>query len=96
MDSYVLYPNGVKLPAMARQNRTSENDARFSVSQLQDIVGGYIGILDIGESLMVYNDEDDDLPLNLAATKMAMAADDQWHRYITGPVLICERGMIKV
>lgn len=95
MDSYVIYPNGSKVPAAGKRVCPSD-DGRFTVTQLQDIVGGYIGIVDIGERVLIYNDEGgiNDLPINLEATRLARMNED-WKGYIAGPALVCDRGMVR-
>lgn len=96
MDSYVIYPNGETVPAVPRRTRTDDDD-RFRVSQLQDIVGGYIGIVDIGDRVIIYNDEGDlnDLPINATATGLAKS-NPEWKGYIAGPAVVCGRNKIRV
>lgn len=94
MDSFVIYPNGNRLPAKPKRIRPSD-DERFTITQLQDIVGGYIGILDVGDCVLVYNDDAEDCPLNLAATEIARR-NEEWKGNISGIALVCGRGMIKV
>ena len=96
MDSYVIYPNGERLPARPKRTRPSD-DERFSVTQLQDIVGGYIGILDVDDGLLIYNDDGplNDKPINVEATRIAQQ-NEEWKGYIAGPAIVCARGMIKV
>ena len=95
MDSYIIYPNGVKVPAEGKRLSPAD-DGRFTVTQLQDIVGGYIGIVDIGDMVLVYNDEGDldDKPINQEATRLA-AVSEGWKGYVAGPALVCRRGKIR-
>lgn len=93
MDSYVIYPDGTKVPAEAKRTRPSD-DGRFTVTQLQDIVGGYIGIVDVGDAVLVYNDDSADLPLNPEATRMARMNAD-WRGFVAGPAVVCGRGCIR-
>lgn len=92
-DNYILYPNGSKCPIFPK-----EKDGMFTVTQLQDVVGGYIGVQDMGEQCLVYNDEGDldDRPYNEEATALIRGFNEEFRRIVSGPVVVCRRGRIKV
>ena len=93
MDSYIIYPDGYERPIFP-----GAADGMFTVAQLQDIVEGYIGIEDIGDSCLVYDDEGDlsDKIYNRKATEMVRGFNNNFHRIIAGPVVVCKRGKIRV
>ena len=92
MNNRIIYPNGDEYPIFTKE------DGVFTVTQLQDIVGGYIGIEDIGECCLVYNDEGDldDKPYNRKATELAREYNNEFRRIISGPAVVCSMGMIRV
>lgn len=73
-----------------------KNKKDFSWLELNEIVGGYIEIIDLDDAYMVINEEGKllNLPLNLSATRI--------YQYFTrvgdcivGDVLICEKSQIR-
>ena len=98
MESYVIYPDGSTQPAMPKRTRPSD-DGRFSITQLQDIVDGYINIIDVPEGTLIYDDEGDvkDKPINRKATEIAMENEEfrNRRRHIAGAALMCGHGMIR-
>lgn len=93
MDSYIIYPNGNECPVFPK-----EKDGKFTIAQLQDIVGGYIGVEDVEDRCLVFNDEGDldDKIYNRKATEIIRSHDENFKRIIAGPVVVCPPGKIKV
>jgi hypothetical protein len=63
----------------------------FTLLELQRFVGGYIELLDLGESVMVLNEEGKvyDLPCNEVATRIARPFLFSFDRGIRGDVVVC-------
>lgn len=72
-----------------------KNGKDFSLKELQEIVGGYIEIIDLKDGYMVINEEGKflDLPLNADATTLYMCVTNI-NDYIVGDVLICPKNQI--
>lgn len=70
----------------------------FTVTQLQDIVDGYVDVEDIGENCLVYNADGDldDKPYNRKATELVRSHNEEFRRIISGPAVVCKRGRIRL
>ena len=80
----ILYANG------ALEARVPAKGKRFTLEELQAIVGGYIGIFQLPDHrFMVLGEESAlaDLPLNRAASELVTSQ----HVDIVGDVLVCRR-----
>lgn len=86
--NYIIYPNGYECPVYPKK------DGKYPLTQLQDIVGGYIGIEDMEEQVVIYNDSESDLPYNRKATELIRQTG--YKGLLSGPVVILERGLIKI
>jgi hypothetical protein len=93
MKAYTLMTNGDKILTLPTSGKT------FELSQLQQIVGGYIEIIPLRkrERLMVLNEEGklDGLPRNDKATELWEEEYGEGTDIIVGNVLICEPSMIE-
>lgn len=75
-----------------------KNGKDFSLEELQQYVGGYIQIVDLGKECLVINEEGKlhNLPINITATNIAHDAGALFlGDYIVGNVLRCDRKQIK-
>lgn len=96
MKAYILYPDGHKFQAVPRPRGDAITPDTFSWEELQDLVGGYTGMIDLAEDVvMVYNE-------NYRMT------DKEWNPHadallskckiktepMRGPVLVCLKSMI--
>lgn len=91
MKDYVIYPNGDECPVYPK-----DADGLFSVAELQDIVGGYIGIEDVGNNVCVVFDDEGDLQdrsYNRRATELIRSVNPEWRRIVAGPVVVCRSGI---
>ena len=79
MDSYIIEPDGYERPILPK-----EKDGMFTVTQLQDIVDGYVDVEDIGENCLVYNADGDldDKPYNRKATELVRSHNKDFCRII--------------
>lgn len=77
---------------------TPECGNRFSLEELQKIVGGYIELIYLRNYLMIVNEEGKiyNLPINVDATEVARFNQSIMpNDYIVGDVLICENTEIE-
>ena len=89
--AYLLKPEGSRIPLEGKF---------FTVDELQDLVGGYIGVEEIGEGFVVF-DEDAAYKckyLNVEATNMVLRYKrsidsrkaEEWGAFISGDAVVCE------
>jgi len=73
-----------------------QNGKDFTLQEMQDIVGGYIEILPIGDYLMVINEEGklNGLGINKKATDIFLSYYLYSFDIIVGDVLVCEANQI--
>lgn len=80
-----------------REEVQPRNSESFVLSELQGYVAGYIEILDVGEGIIVLNEEGklDDLPFNYEATLLARPYLAPWDDGIRGDVVVCRSEEVK-
>lgn len=85
-------------PYGEEKNVTPKDGVAFSVTELQDLVDGYIGVETTERGMLVYdeNGTEDDKLFNPYATKLVQDFDPNFDELISGNVVICPREMIKV
>lgn len=68
------------------------NGKSFTLAEMQSLVDGFIEILDVGEGVMVLNEEAKihDLPFNARATAIARPFLFWFDSGICGDVLVCK------
>lgn len=75
---------------------TPANGKNFTLKELQDIVHGYVEIINLSHPLiMVVNEEGiiEELPMNVKASQIA--ASYNRGSFIVGDVLVCKASMIE-
>lgn len=77
-------------------NVSPKNGTDFSLSEMQDIVGGYIEFIYSGSQVIVINEEGkiNNLPLNEVVTEQFQAAHNT-RDFIVGDALVCPIEMVK-
>ena len=79
------------------ENVMPQKGKHFSLKEMQEIVDGYIEILDLQNGkLIILNEEGklEGLPYNMAATIMYRSAY-MTYDYIVGDVLVCDKNQIR-
>ena len=86
----IIYPNGEK------ERITPKNGVTFTVTELQDIVDGYIGIEDVEEGILVFDEDggEKDKVLNPTATRMIMDYDPNYDGFVSGVAVLCRKDQI--
>lgn len=77
---------------------TPKNGTDFSLEELQEIVGGYIGILHLKDKRIIVYDEEGELknsPLNQKATELLNRNSYCVEGTIVGDVLVCDSEQVK-
>lgn len=89
MEAKIIFFNGTEKSVEPR------NGTDFGLQELQEIVGGYIECLSLGDKLMVINEEGKlkDLPMNFVATNIIRNMG--YNDYIVGNALLCDNSMVK-
>lgn len=87
--SYLLYPDGYKERAVPK------NGAAFTIAELQDYVGGYIGVEEVEEGFLVFNEDAEDSVFNRPATDMVIGYNPNFQGIISGNAIVCARGQIR-
>lgn len=76
------------------QEAAPRDGVAFSVTELQDLVGGYIDIKEIDDEEMVVYDVDgarNDKLYNKAATELILSSDPKWNGFVAGNAVVCSR-----
>lgn len=76
------------------QKAAPKDGVAFTVTELQDMVAGYITIEDLGDGRMVIYDVDgamNDKLYNKPATDLILSANPKWNGFVAGNAVICSR-----
>ena len=87
MNNYLITPRGEKQEAIPRDG------VAFSVTELQDLVQGYIDVVEIGESLIVFDVDGayNNKLYNKTATELIRSSDSEWNGFVAGNAVVCSR-----
>lgn len=97
MSAYILKPNGERIDVVPRAREENLNPETFSLTEMQDIVGGYIEVVRLTDEVFMVVDEEGKLKhydYNPKATEMYQKCFGTWD-YIVGTVLVCTSDMIE-
>lgn len=97
MSAYILKPNGERIDVVPRARGGELNPSTFSLTEMQDIVGGYIQIVNLTDEVFMVVDEEGkfkDYDYNQKATEMVQKCFNT-RDYIVGTVLVCSSDMIE-
>ena len=92
MKAQIIYADG-RVTTFKPKNGTD-----FSLEELQNVVGGYIEILDLHNGqIMVVNEEGKlkGLPVNTIATEAYCMRFQSYFGLIVGDVVLCNKEMVK-
>ena len=80
------------------EDASPKNGSAYTVDEMQDIVGGYIDIADVGSGIRVFDIDgmEKGKIFNSKATAMLKQHDEDSTTLIAGNVLFCTREMIRV
>lgn len=98
MRAYILTYTGEQIPVMPKARGEELNPQTFTLEEMQDIVGGYIQIIDLTEEVVMVMDEEGKLKekfFNPAATEIFRKCFPKTSDFIVGNVLVCESDMIE-
>ena len=86
MINYLVTPRG-EIQAAAPKDGVA-----FSVTELQDMVAGYITIEDIEGGYVVFDEEgaENDKLYNKTATELIRASNSEWDGFVAGNAVVCE------
>lgn len=90
--SYLIQPWGEK------QKATPKNGVAFTVAELQDYVDGFIGLEDVEDGIIVFDENggEDDKLYNPVATQMVWDYNPHYQGFIAGTALVCRRDEIRL
>ena len=90
--SEVVTPRGIRMEAVPNDG------AAFTVTELQDIVDGFIGVLEVKDGVIVFDEDGPakDKLYNKEATKMVKEFNPEWEGFISGVAVVCPKRMIRV
>ena len=85
--SYLITPRGEKQAALPKDR------VAFSVTELQDMVQGYIEVKEIRDGLLVYDVDGvlNDKLYNKTATELLRDYDESFEGFVAGNAVVCER-----
>lgn len=89
MRSRIIYPNGDESPIY---------DSKITLSRLQDIVGGFVDMLNIEGGVLVFNADDGDLLYNEKASLLIPQTNEKTpeRMFLSGTVVLCNVGQIEL
>lgn len=87
MINYLLTPRG------ERQAAAPKDGVAFTVTELQDMVGGYIDIMELNDGMVVFDVDGalNDKLYNKAATDLIRYSNPEWNGYVAGNAVVCSR-----
>lgn len=90
MQAYLIPPRG------ARQNLNKDS---FTVSELQDLVDGWIDVVPVAGGVLVFDadGQEKDKYMNFEATRILRTSGDKKHLddYVAGVAVFCPEGAIR-
>lgn len=90
--SKLIHPDGYE------ERVIPKNGVAFTVAELQDLVDGYIGIEDVEDGVLVYDEDgaENDKLTNPVATQMVWDYDPNFEGYVAGVAVVCKKDEIRV
>lgn len=87
MNDYLITPRG------EIQEARPKDGSAFSVTELQDMVAGYITMEEIDGGLVVYdvNGEYEDKLYNKKATELIRGSNPEWDGFVAGNAVVCRK-----
>ena len=75
-----------------------KDGAAFTVTELQDMVDGYIDVLEVKDGVVVFDADgaENEKLYNRMATEMVKEYDPEWNGFISGVAVVCPKRMIRV
>lgn len=86
--NYLITPRGEK------QAAAPKDGVAFTVTELQDMVGGYITLEELGDGQLVVYDVNgayDDKLYNETATELIRDSNPKWEGFVAGNAVVCNR-----
>ena len=87
MNSYLITPRGEIQEAVPKRG------AAFTVTELQDMVGGYIEVMDVNGGVLVYDSDGaiKEKLYNEKATKLILDSKPEWDDFVAGNAVFCKK-----
>ena len=87
MNNYLITPR-VEIQAAEPKDKVA-----FSVTELQDMVGGYITIEDVSEGHVVFDADGarNEKLYNKLATELIRRSNSEWDGFVAGNAVVCSR-----
>ena len=87
MNSYLITPRG------DIQEAVPKIGAAFTVTELQDMVGGYIEVMDVNGGVLVYDSDGaiKEKLYNEKATKLILDSNPEWDDFVAGNAVFCKK-----
>lgn len=90
--SEVIYPRGERMKAVPKDG------VAFSVTELQDLVDGYIDVMEVADGVVVFDADgaENNKLYNKVASDMVRECNPEWTGFISGNAVLCAKRMIRV
>ena len=87
MSNYLITPRG------EIQEAAPKRGAAFTVTELQDMVGGYIEVIDVNGGVVVYDSDgaQKEKLYNEKATKLILDSNQEWDGFVAGNAVFCHK-----
>lgn len=98
MRAYILKCTGEKYSVVPKPRTGELNPQTFTLEEMQNIVGGYIQIVNLTDEVLMILDEEGKLKqkyYNQAATELFQKCFPNTMDFIVGDVLVCEADMVE-